>query len=588
MIRRSIVLKLWLTIIALVLVVLAILALYLEQFFDSYVVTMQRRDLMSQAILVSELLEQEPDPVLAYDIGVHVVTALRSHLDIISPPDDNASVRRFLRGLSVQQQRALAENQPIILQGIPSFMKSPDPQTDMYALIPVILSFGQTTAFVVISESRDVAGNPAGTIGGFISVAVLVGLLMTTGLAFVVLKNLSRPLLEMNVAAEQMARGQFDMRVRVVTQDEVGRLGQTFNHVARELEKSVYALTQEKEEITGILSAMIDAVIATDTEGAITLLNPAAKQRIQHNRALANEEDFPIKLPPDLVKLQQDTLAARKATTREFEWNRHILIAHMTPLYAPDDPTTLRGTLAVLRDVTDERKLDRLRKDFVTNVSHELRTPLAMLQGYAEALLDDFGEDPEQRMEFIRIIHDESLRMRRLVNELLDLAQLESGHFSMRLELIDIVALLRRVARKFQGLAAERDLSLSVHTDLVELDVTGDNDRLEQVFTNLVDNALRHTFAGGVTLALATASEHAIIRIIDTGEGIHEEDIPFVFERFYKADKARTRARGGTGIGLAIARGLVRAHGGDIGVQSTRGVGTVFTILLPLHGQDSP
>ncbi|MCY0877079.1 MAG: ATP-binding protein [Firmicutes bacterium] len=587
MIRRSIVLKLWLTIIALVVVVLAILSLYLEQFFDSYVVTMQRRDLMSQAILVSELLEQEPDPVLAYDIGVHVVTELHSHLDIVSPPEENVSMRHFLQGLSAEQRKQLSENQPIILQGIPSFMKSPDPLTDMYALVPVVLSFGQTTAFVVISESRDVAGNPAGTIGGFISVAVLVGLLMTTGLAFVVLKNLSRPLLEMNLAAEQMARGQFDMRVRVVTRDEVGRLGNTFNHVAQELEKSVYALTQEKEEITGILSAMIDAVIATDTEGQITLLNPAAKQRIQHNRALSNDETSSIVLPQELVQLQKDTLEARQATTREFEWNRHTLIAHMTPLYAPNDPSVLRGTLAVVRDVTDERKLDRLRKDFVTNVSHELRTPLAMLQGYAEALLDDFGDDPEQRMEFIQIIHDESLRMRRLVNELLDLAQLESGHFSMQLDDLDIVALARRVVRKFQGLAMERDVSLSVHTDRDEITIQGDNDRLEQVLTNLVDNALRHTFTGGVTMQLATGAEHAIVRVIDTGEGIAQEDLPFVFERFYKADKARTRARGGTGIGLAIARGLIRAHDGEIVVQSERNVGTVFTILLPLRGQVS-
>jgi len=579
-IRRSIVLKLWLTVIAMVLVVLAILALYLQQFFDSYVLSMQRRDLLSQAILVKELLEQEPNPLLAYDIGIHVVTALHSHLDILSPPDENANVRRFIAKLNPQEQLALAHNQPIIRRGSPPFFTSAA-QTNLYAVIPIMMQFGQTTAYCIITESPDVAGDPVRTISGFIFVAVVVGMVMTTGLAFVILKNLSRPLIEMNAAAEQMARGQFDLRVRVVTQDEVGRLGQTFNHVAHELERSVRALTQEKEEITGILSAMTDAVIATDSAGQLTLLNPAAKHRLGTARALTHQEESRVSLPNELVQLQKDTLEARRTVEREFAWQGRTFVTTMTPLYEADQPIQLRGTLAVLRDVTEERKLDRLRKDFVTNVSHELRTPLAMVQGYAEALLDDFGDDPVQRLEFTQIIYDESLRMRRLVNELLDMAQLESGHFSIRKDHLDVVALTRRVTRKFNGLATERKLTLLIETVQEEIWIQGDEDRLEQVLTNLVDNALRHTFSGGVTIQIGAGEEDVVIRVIDTGEGISAEDLPFVFERFYKADKARTRASGGTGVGLAIARSLIRAHGGEIGVQSTFGAGTQFSIVLP-------
>lgn len=581
MIRRSIVLKLWLTIIVLVLVVLAILALYLEQFFDTYIQSIERRDLVSQTILVSELLEQEPNPVLAYDIGAQVVTALHSHLDILPPPAQDPPVARFLATLSPSEKRLLADNQPVIREGLPPFLAHPDPDTNMYALVPIVMPMGQITAYVVITESHDVAGDPVRTISMFISVAVIVGMLMATGLAFVILKNLSRPLLEMNEAAEQMAKGRFNLRVRVVTQDEVGRLGMTINHVAQELEQTVRALNQEKEEITGILGAMTDAVVAADTEGNLTLLNPAARSRLASTRRLARSSDAPVELPEELVRMQKDTLEARQTVEREFEWHNRVIVTTMTPLYDSDAPLQPRGTLAVLRDVTEERRLDRLRTDFVANVSHELRTPLAMMQGYAEALLDDFAQDSEQRQEFARIIHDESLRMRRLVNELLDLAQLESGHFAIRAEQLDLVGLARRVVRKFSVLANDRSLFLEVNSPSDSLTVVGDEDRLEQVLTNLVDNALRHTFDGGVTVDVLDQEEHVSLRVMDTGEGISAEDLPFVFERFYKADKARTRARGGTGLGLSIARSLIRRHGGEISAQSTRGVGTVFTIILP-------
>ena len=285
MIKRSVVLKLWLTIIALVLVVLAILALYLEQFFDSYLLSMQRRDLTSQAILVSELLQQEPNPIITAEIGAHVMTAMHSHYYLIAPPGESLAVRNYMKTLTPVEQAQLAQNQPVIQQGIPSFMNSPDPSTSLYALMPVTNTLGQVSAFLVITESKDVAGNPTHTISSLIIFAVVLGTILTTGLAFVVSKNLSLPLIEMNAAAAEMARGRFAIRVRVVTQDEVGRLGQTFNHVATELEQTVRALTQEKEEIAGVLGAMTDAVIAADTLGRPTLLNPAAERRFRENRA---------------------------------------------------------------------------------------------------------------------------------------------------------------------------------------------------------------------------------------------------------------------------------------------------------------
>jgi two-component system sensor histidine kinase ResE len=215
-------------------------------------------------------------------------------------------------------------------------------------------------------------------------------------------------------------------------------------------------------------------------------------------------------------------------------------------------------------------------------VSHELRTPLSMMQGYAEALQDEFGDNPEQRRELADIIHDETLRMKRLVNDLLDLAQLESGQFQMNFQDLDLTDIVRRVARKFQALAGDREIQLCVEVPEEPVYVQADADRMEQVFTNLMDNAIRHTGPNGtVTIALRESGGHVQVRVSDTGSGIPEEDIPYIWERFYKADKARTRGSSGTGLGLAITRQIVLEHRGDIVVNSTVGVGTTFIVSLP-------
>ncbi|KHF30599.1 Sensor protein SrrB [Anoxybacillus sp. BCO1] len=195
-----------------------------------------------------------------------------------------------------------------------------------------------------------------------------------------------------------------------------------------------------------------------------------------------------------------------------------------------------------------------MRKDFIANVSHELRTPIAMLQGYSEAIVDDIAATDEEKKELAKVIYDESLRMGRLVNDLLDLARMEAGHLTLHEEQVPLRPYIERIIHKFQALAKEKGVRLLVEMN-DELIVSFDPDRIEQVLTNLIDNALRHTDNGGeVRVIVDTGEEVVRISVQDSGSGIAEEDLPFVFERFYKADKARTRGRSGTGLGLAIAK----------------------------------
>jgi two-component system, OmpR family, sensor histidine kinase ResE len=233
--------------------------------------------------------------------------------------------------------------------------------------------------------------------------------------------------------------------------------------------------------------------------------------------------------------------------------------------------------------MTEERRLDKLRTDFIANVSHELRTPIAMLQGYSEAIIDDIASSEEEKKEIVKVIYDESLRMGRLVNELLDLARMEAGHITLNKEEVNIDQFIDKIIRKFQGLAKDKGIKLSSNKND---DTIGflmlDPDRIEQVLTNLIDNAIRHTNKQGSVMLNSISQENGILfEISDSGSGIPEEDLPFVFERFYKADKARTRGRSGTGLGLAIAKNIVDAHQGEISVHSKINEGTTFTFFLP-------
>jgi two-component system sensor histidine kinase ResE len=221
----------------------------------------------------------------------------------------------------------------------------------------------------------------------------------------------------------------------------------------------------------------------------------------------------------------------------------------------------------------------------VANVSHELRTPLAMLQGYSEALLDDIADTPEARQEIAKVINDESQRMARLVSQLLDLARMEAGFIVIEPRFIDLHAFINRICRKFANLAEEQNVKLNsdFHEPLPE--VFWDEDKVEQILTNLVGNAVRHTPENGsVTVRVTWEKEYVFLDVADTGTGIEEEDLPFVFERFYKADKARKRDNAsGTGLGLSIVKHLVKAHQGEIWVRSKIGVGTIFSVKLPVE-----
>lgn len=424
----------------------------------------------------------------------------------------------------------------------------------------------------------------------------VVGFLLTTFFAFFLLTKITQPLREMKEAADRVSQGDYTTRVAIRSSDEIGELANTFNQMASELHTLIRDLEHERDHLSSVLRSMTDAVISFDADGSVVLTNPQGKYLVEEwSSGIWEDEDdsddYRI-VPGPLRETFRNVMTGGKELTAKVHVQSGVWSIVMTPLAGGD---SVRGAVAVLRDVTEEFRVDKLRKDFVANVSHEIRTPLSMVQGYSEALLDDIAASPEERRELVQVIHDESLRMGRLVKDLLDLARMEAGHLELTIQQVDVNALMARVYRKFSVLARDRGIELTKSADDPAFTLAAaDPDRLEQVLTNLLDNALRHTPAGAaIRMEVRRKEAHRggdllELTVADEGMGIPPEDLPYIFERFYKADKARKResnGAGGTGLGLAIVRNLVQAHGGKIRAASEQGKGTVFTITLPVNGK---
>jgi len=416
----------------------------------------------------------------------------------------------------------------------------------------------------------------------------IIGFSLTTFFAFFLFTKITQPLRKLKQAADTIRQGDYSTRVTLRSSDEIGELSQTFNHMAEELNSTILDLQHEKEHLASILRSMTDAVITFDASGQVLLANPHGETVMSRWNGMdwAIDEDMTgvSGVPEPLRPIFHTVISEAREVTTRVHVKQQVWSVVMGPLHAD---SRVRGAVAVLRDVTEEVQLEKLRKDFVANVSHEIRTPLSMLQGYSEALLDDIAASPEERRELVQVIHDESLRMGRLVKDLLDLARMEAGHLPMHKAETDVHELASRVYRKFTVLAKERNIPIEMKLHAMDpILPEADEDRLEQVLTNLLDNALRHSSEGQPIHIRTerTDNEWLWIHIEDHGQGIPSEDVPYVFERFYKADKARKRGpSGGTGLGLAIVKNIIEAHQGHIRVDSILGKGTTFSIALPVQ-----
>lgn len=372
-----------------------------------------------------------------------------------------------------------------------------------------------------------------------------------------------------------------DYRARAAAGD--GGLGAEVNRLAESVAATVADLSRDKAQLGAVLDQMTEAVVAVDAEGRVLVVNPALSRLLGVDPASARGRGYIESLRHQAISglisavLRDGSVLAQEV--RLFTREELVFDAHAAPLLQQG---AVAGALVVLHDITRLRRLEQVRRDFVANVGHELRTPLASIKGFAETLREGAMGEPELAAEFLSTIEEHADRMSKLVDDLLDLAAIESGHRQPRLEAVELGPLCADVARQLEPQAEAAGVRVSALPMEGLPRARADREQLRQILVNLVSNAVKYNEKDGLVELSAEAWKGGLrVSVRDTGMGIPESDLPRVFERFYRVDKARSREAGGTGLGLAIVKHLVEAHGGEVSVESRQPGGSTFRFTLP-------
>jgi two-component system sensor histidine kinase VicK len=463
--------------------------------------------------------------------------------------------------------------------------------TRYYTLIsPLIKSSGNNSTLVGVVYTKanldDVYQTINNTTVIFLfaaSIAIILGLLIS----IVISRAITRPIEEMKKQTIRIARGDYSGQVHVYGNDELGQLASAVNNLSVRVEESHESTESERRRLDSVLANMTDGVLATDRRGNVIIINETAASflNLDENQAMGQSILDVLDIRKDYSL--RDLLEKPDELILDFSSDDHSLILHAHFSLIQRESGFISGLVCVLRDITEQQRIDQDRKQFVSNVSHELRTPLTSVRSYIEALSDGAWKDEKLAPKFLKVTQDETDRMIRMINDLLTLSRMDSGTQKMDVELVNINELFNYVLNRFDMILKKDDHPEKTYTiqrkfTNQDLWVDLDTDRFTQVLDNLMNNAIKYSPDGGViTCRLYETRNKVILSISDQGLGIPRKDIPHIFDRFYRVDKARSRQQGGSGLGLAISKEVVEALKGQLWVESVEGKGSTFYIALP-------
>ncbi len=394
---------------------------------------------------------------------------------------------------------------------------------------------------------------------------------------------ISKPIQGMSKAAKRIAEGDFSKINTLSLDGEIADLGHAFNSMSQELSARIKDMGLSRSRLEAVLLSMFEGVLVVDATGSILLMNQALRDFFHITMDVSGKNAIEVIRNIDIQKIidavLQSDLGLDPTEISILSPEEKILSVYATPVISPHGQ---EGAILVFHDLSNVKRLEKIRQDFVANVSHELKTPIASIQGYAETLLDGALEDQANAKDFIGVIYHESERLAQLIDDLLSLSKIESGKLNMSLKPTKLPPIIQKVITSMD-IQAERksiNISMALPEDLPL--VMADGTRITQVLFNLIDNALKYSPENSrVLISAVNKNGNLEVAVSDTGIGIPEEDLPRIFERFYRVDKGRSRALGGTGLGLSIVKHIVKAHNGEISIQSTLGKGTTFIFTLP-------
>jgi len=553
---------------AIVTVMVVSVVVIIDNQIHSSITEQTTHDLAGEARLLAAEWRPGVDPdALADEAGVatgHRVTLIDSTGHVVGDSEFDGPALQRLENHSTRPEVVQAR-----ANGVGSVRRVSPSTGEEQLYVAVKAPEGTTRVSVTTKAIEDIFARAR---SGVIT-AGLISFLLAAVLAVLFSRAVSRPITELRDVAQSLAAGEHKRHPALAAPGEVGDLADAIYRLSEQLEARLSALAAEQSILTALVETLNEGVIAISPEHEVVRINDTGRRMLSIERPVPFGMDF---LPREGM-LRSAISRALGGTETEPE---EVVIGDST-VSLTARPLVNGGAVVALFDLTPIRKLEAVRRDFVANVSHELRTPLTIVGGFAETLQDP-DVPADKRAEFARTIFANTQRMQRIVDELLDLSRIESGHWTPRPQSVRVADAAREVFGRVGAAAKSRAIALETNIGSAADVVYADRTALEQILLNLVENALRHTPEGGrIIIETAAAQNGVYVTVSDTGSGIAPEHLPRIFERFYRADSGRSRESGGTGLGLAIVKHLVEAHGGSVRADSVVGTSTTIRILFP-------
>ena len=574
--------KLMLAFMVLVLTMAALFYLLFDRTLNGYAADEAREQLSQQARLARLMIEQE-QPADIQAAAKKIGDVIKARVTILAPDGrvigDSEVPREGLAGLDNHADR------PEIIQAAATgsgtaIRYSGTIRMDMlYTALPVATP--SIKGFLRLALPLDTLSRVRSTLHGMIGGAIALSVLVSLLLSFLLSRIVFKPLEAISAAAGRIGNGELDLRIPVNGRDEVSALASVMNDMSGRIRTQIQSMAEEKQKLNAILQGMGEGVMVVDSDGAVALVNPAFRRMFALGDDVTGQQLAEVSRNPELLDAYQEHQRKAGDLQREIalQPQGQTLLTHWVPL---EFDGRRRGVVAVFHDISDMKKLENMRRDFVANVSHELRTPVTVIKGYAETLLlGALESDPQRARRFTEVILAHSERLTALINDILTLSRLEAKGAALELTSLDAGPIVRQAVHLLADRAAAEKIDLQVDLPAGLPQVMADPGSLEQVLINLLDNAVKYTPGGGAVRVFSEdAGAYLKIVVADSGVGIAFKDQQRIFERFYRVDEGRSREQGGTGLGLAIVKHIVQLHGGEVAVSSDLGRGAAFSFTL--------